>query len=84
MFDVEAADWAEMLQKNIAFVALLSGFSAAPQGWTAAVQQTQKPWVPETEGQLKYLHQFNSVKNGAAIDYGDIWDSTKGLPWRRS
>jgi hypothetical protein len=42
-FDVEAVNWAEMLQKNIAFVALQSGFSAAPQGWTETVQQTQKP-----------------------------------------
>jgi hypothetical protein len=56
-----------MLQKNIAFVTLLSEFSAAAPGWTATVQQTVVPWVPETEGQLKTLHQFTSIKNGAAI-----------------
>jgi hypothetical protein len=42
VFDVEAANWAEMLQKNITFVAPLSEFSAAPQGWKAAVQQTRQ------------------------------------------
>jgi hypothetical protein len=67
VFDVEAANWAEMLQKISAFVAILSEFSAAPQGWKATVQRTQTPWVPETEGQLKILYQFNSIKNGAAI-----------------
>jgi hypothetical protein len=56
-----------MLQKNSAFVALLSRFSAAAPGWTATVQQTQKPWVPETKGQLKTLYQFTSIKTGAAI-----------------
>jgi hypothetical protein len=65
VFDVEAANWAEVLQKNSAFVAPLSGFSAAPQGWTATVQQTQQPWVPETKGQLKMLYQFASTKTAA-------------------
>jgi hypothetical protein len=32
VFDVEAENWAEMLQKNIAFVALLSRFSVEAQG----------------------------------------------------
>jgi hypothetical protein len=71
VFDVEAANWAEMLQKNIAFVALLSRFSVEAQGWTATVEQTQKPWAPETdcngEQTLKYLYQFTSIKTGAAI-----------------
>ena len=67
VFDVEAENWAEMLQKNIAFVTLLSEFSEAAPGWTATVQQTVVPWVPEPEGQLKPLYQFNSIQNGAAI-----------------
>jgi hypothetical protein len=67
VFDVEAANWAEMLQKNIAFVAPLSGFSAAAQGWTATVQQTVVPWVPDIKGQLKVLYQFTRIHTGAAI-----------------
>jgi hypothetical protein len=67
VFDVEAANWAEVLQKTIAFVALLSGFSAAAQGWTATVQQTLTPWVPDIKGQLKMLYQFNSIVSGASI-----------------
>jgi hypothetical protein len=30
-------------------------------------QQTQKPWVPETKGQLEVLYQFTRIKTGAAI-----------------
>jgi hypothetical protein len=65
--DAEAESWAEVLQKIIAFIALLSAFSAAAHEWTAAVKQTAQPWVPPIEGQLKMLYQFCSIKTGAAI-----------------
>jgi hypothetical protein len=65
VFDVEAANWAEMLQKTSEFLAPLSVFSAATHEWTAIAQQALVPW--ETEGQLKMLCQFCSINTGAAI-----------------
>jgi hypothetical protein len=40
VFDVEAANWAEMILKISAFLALLSVFSEAAPGWAATVQHT--------------------------------------------
>jgi hypothetical protein len=85
VFDVEAANWAEMVLKTSAFVALLSGFSDAAHGhdgWTAAVQQTKKPWVPEIKGQLEMLYQFTStttsIVSGVAIQTTTTLDIAAG------